>query len=71
MYFLYKLFFSLDSLQRSLADYSPWGRKTVGHNLVTKEQPNKPQTTSPTHRGKNTQNSIIKIHCINKDLFLI
>ena len=24
--------------QRSLASYSPWGRKRVGHNLVTKQQ---------------------------------
>ena len=25
--------------QRSLAGYSPWGRKRVGHNLVTKQPP--------------------------------
>ena len=25
--------------QRSLAGYSPWGRKRVRHNLATKEQP--------------------------------
>ena len=24
--------------QRSLVAYSPWGRKTAGHNLVTKQQ---------------------------------
>ena len=24
--------------QRSLAGYSPWGRKRVGHNLATKQQ---------------------------------
>ena len=24
--------------QRSLAGYSPWGRKKVGHNLATKQQ---------------------------------
>ena len=24
--------------QRSLAGYSPWGRKSVGHNLGTKQQ---------------------------------
>ena len=24
--------------QRSLASYSPWGHKKVGHNLVTKQQ---------------------------------
>ena len=24
--------------QRSLAGYSPWGRKRVGHDLVTKQQ---------------------------------
>ena len=24
--------------QRSLADYSPWGRERVEHNLVTKQQ---------------------------------
>ena len=24
--------------QRSLVGYSPWGRKGVGHDLVTKEQ---------------------------------
>ena len=23
--------------QRSLADYSPWGRKRVGHDLATKQ----------------------------------
>ena len=23
--------------QRSLVDYSPWGRKRVGHNLATKQ----------------------------------
>ena len=26
--------------QRSLAGYSPWGHKSVRHNLVTKEQQN-------------------------------
>ena len=25
--------------QKSLADYSPWSRKRVGHNLMTKPQP--------------------------------
>ena len=24
--------------QRSLVAYNPWGRKTAGHNLVTKQQ---------------------------------
>ena len=24
--------------QRSLADYGPWGRKEVGHDLATKQQ---------------------------------
>ena len=24
--------------QRSLADYSPWAHKGIGHNLVTKQQ---------------------------------
>ena len=28
--------------QRSLAGYSPWGRKRVRHNLATKEQPPPP-----------------------------
>ena len=26
--------------QRSLVDYSPWSRKSVGHNLATKRQQN-------------------------------
>ena len=27
--------------QRGLADYSPWGRKRIGHNLATKPQQQK------------------------------
>ena len=32
------LLMSICISQRSLAGYSPWGRKRVGHNLATKQQ---------------------------------
>ena len=46
--------------QRSLAGYSPWGRKRVGHDLVTKQQ--KQQLTMRIIEGLKENACICLIH---------
>ena len=51
--------------QRSLAGYSPWSHKRVGHDLVTKQQPPleelKQTINLPNHqRGKHTHTQMQK-----------